>query len=212
MKIDGRAADSATTWIWGACLLAGWVLAFLAAFGIASTLLFWDLLSGGMEANLRWDLALLNATMGVLGLVAVIGVGRLVFGSWQRVRPWHLLIPIVGFVISIAQELTLHEWAEVHIGQYDFDHVAPTAVLSWATILVAVSVFAAFVAPRGRALPPSLGLWAASSVVLLITFMNAPGLGDGIEPESWTLAMLIGMSAMYAIGCVLVAAWQARRA
>jgi hypothetical protein len=211
MKIEGRAADSATIWIWGACLLAGWVVAFLAAFGIASTLLSRDLLPG-MDTNLRWDLAFLNATMGVLGLVAVLGVRRIVFGSWPRVRPWHLLIPSVGVVISIAQDLVLHEWVEVRIGQYDFDHVAPTAVLSWATILVAVSVFAVFVAPRGRALPPSLGLWAASSVVLLITFMNAPGLGDGIEPESWTLATLIGMSAMYAIGCALVAAWQARRA
>lgn len=42
--------------------------------------------------------------------------------------------------------------------------------------------------------------------------MNAPGLGDGIEPETWTLAMLIGLSAMYAIGCGGVALWQATRA
>lgn len=212
MKNDEQAADRATTWIWGACLLAGWVLAFLAAFGIASTLLSRDLLPGRMDTNLRWDIAFLNATMGVLGMVAVLGVRRIVFGSWLGVRPWHLLIPLVGFAISIAHDLVLHEWVEARIGQYDFDHVAPTAVLSWTTILVAVSVFASLVAPRGRAFPPMTSLMAAVSIVLLITVMNAPGLGDGIEPESWTLAMLIGLSATYAIGCVLVAARQARRA
>lgn len=164
-----------------------------------------------MDISLRWDLAFLNGTMGTLGLVAVLAVGRLVFGSSPRVRPWHLLIPIIGFAISIAQELILHEWVEVHIGQYDFDHVAPTAVLSWTTILVAVSVFAGLVAPRGSALPPRLSLLAAASIVLLITVMNAPGLADGIEPESWTLAILIGLSAIYAIGCVGVAALQTRR-
>ena len=211
MKTDGRAAHQALTWIWGIGLVIGWGLAFLAAFWIATTLMSRDLLPGSIDTNLRWDLAFLNATMGVLGLVTVVSVARVVFGYWPRVRAWHLVVPVVGFAISIAEELVLHEWAEVHIGQYEFDHVAPTAVLSWTTILVAVSVFAALVAPRARELPPMLGVWAASSVVLLITLMNAPGLGDGIELESWTLAILIGLSAVYAIGCVGVAFWHTRR-
>lgn len=211
METDGRVAHPALPWVWGTCLVIGWVLAFLAAFGIASTLASRDVLPGSLDTDLRWDLAFLNATMGVLGLMTVPGVARVVFGHWPRVRAWHLVVPVVGFATSIAEEVVLHEWAQVHIGQYDFDHVAPTAMLSWTTILVAVSAFAALVSPRGTALPPSLGLWAASAVVLLITVLNAPGLGDGIEPESWTLAILIGLSAIYAIGCAGVAVWQTRR-
>lgn len=103
MKIDEQAADPAITWIWGACLLAAWVVTFLAAFGIASTLLSWGLLPGSIDTALRWDLAFLNATMGGLGQVAILGVGRLVFGSWPRVRPWHLLIPSVGVVIPLRK-------------------------------------------------------------------------------------------------------------
>lgn len=211
MKTDGRAPHPALTWIWGICLPIGWVLAFLAAFGIASTLVSRDVLPGPLDTALRWDLAFLNATMGVLGLMTVLGLARVVFGHWPRFRAWHVAVPIVGFAISIAEELVLHEWAQVHIGQYDFDHVAPTAMLSWTTILVAVSAFAALVSPRGAALPPSLGLWSACAFALLITWLNAPGLGDGIETESWPLAILIGLSAIYAIGCVSVAAWQTRR-
>lgn len=186
-------------------------IAFTAAFGIASTLLSRDLLPGSSDTSLRWDLAVLNATMGLLGLVTVLGVARAVFGHWPRVKAWHVVIPIVGFVISISQELVLHEWAQVHIGQYEFDHVAPTAVLSWTTIIVAVSAFASVIAPPGASLPPIVGLWAASGGVILITLMNAPGLRDGIEPESWALAILIGASAVYAIVTIAVVARVVRR-
>lgn len=203
--------DPALRWIWGICLLIGMAVAFTAAFGIASTLRSRDLLPGLFDTSLRWDLAVLNATMGLLGLVTVLGVARAVFGRWPRVRAWHVVIPIVGFVISISQELVLHEWAQAHIGQYEFDHVAPTAVLSWTTIIVAVSAFASVIAPPGAALPPIVGLWAASGGVILITLMNAPGLRDGIEPESWALAILIGASAVYAIVTIAVVALVVRR-
>lgn len=211
MATERQQADSALNWIWGFCLLIGWILAFLAAFGIASTLVSRDLLPGSIDTNLRWDLAFLNATMGVLGLVTVLGVARVVFGCWPSAKAWHVAVAIVGFVISISEELVLHEWAEVHIGQYEFDYVAPTAVLSWTTILVAVTAFATLVAPRGAALPPTLGLWAAGAFVGVVTLMNVPGLRDGIEPESWTLAILIGLSAVYALGCISLGVRRVRR-
>ena len=39
-------------------------------------------------------------------------------------------------------------------------------------------------------------------MVGLVVAANVPGLGDGIEPESWPLAIGIGMSAVFVIGSV----------
>lgn len=201
---------SSKAWAWGIALLTGLVLAFLVAFWLATTLLSAGLLPGSTDAGLRWDLAFLNATMGITGLAAVMAVARAVFGSWPRVSALALMVALVGIGLAIAQELALHEWARVHVGQYEFDHVFPTALLSWATIGVAVTAFAALVAPRAAVLPPSIGLWLAAGWVWLVTLSNVPGALDGIEPESWLLAILIGMSAVYAAAC-LVASARSRR-
>lgn len=201
---EGRARPSPSTgalWMWTGGLALGAILAFLLPFGITSTLLFlvWP---GSVDASLRWDLALLNGTMGVLGIAAVLVTARLAFRTWLRVMPWQVLVVVGGIAIAIAEELVLHEWAEVHIGQYAFDYVAPTAFLSWVTVLVAVSGFATLAAPRRAAVAPLLTASIAAALVWLIMLLNAPGIVDGIEPESWGLAILIGLAALYALTVV----------
>lgn len=64
----------------------------------------------------------------------------------------------------------------------------------------AVASFGALVAPGGALAPPLVGLVLAVAGVLFIFRSNAPGLADGIEPESWALATLIGGAAAYAVG------------
>lgn len=193
-----------TAWMWGAILAVGLVGAFLLAFWLATTSRAAGLLPGSADAELRWDLAFLNGTMGLFGLAAVLASARLAFGWWAPVRPLALAVAVTGIALAIVQELVLHEWAQVHIGQYEFDHVFPTALLSWATIGVAVTAFAAMVAPRGAVLPPSLGLWMAAGWVWLVTLSNVPGALDGIEPESWMLAIFIGLAAAFAGVCAVV--------
>lgn len=197
---------------WGFALAIGLVIAFLVSFWLATTLLSARLLPGSVDAELRWDLAFLNGTMGLFGLAAVLVAARLAFGRWTAVGSLALGVAGAGLTLSIVQELVLHEWAQVHIGQYEFDHVFPTALLSWATIGVAVSAFATLIAPRRASLAPSLGLWLAAAFIWLVTVSNIPGTLDGIEPESWALAVLIGLAAVYAAACVAVSVLRLRRA
>jgi hypothetical protein len=192
-------------------LLVGGAVAFLVAFAITSALVSWDLWPGSADAGLRWDLALLNGTMGLLGTAAVLAAARLAFATWPHITLRLLILPVAGIGIAIAQELVLHEWAEVHVGQYDFDNMLPTAVLSWTTILVAAGCLAVLVAPSCAALVPMLGLTAAVGYVCWIALANAPGLADGIEADSWPLAILIGLAAVYAVGCVVVGFQKLRR-
>jgi hypothetical protein len=43
-------------------------------------------------------------------------------------------------------------------------------------------------------------------VACVVLLSNVPGLQDGIEPESWPLAILIALSAAYTIAVVVVGA------
>lgn len=205
-----RGVGRSRTWLWAACLLLGATVAFLVAFAITSAIGSRGLL-GSTDAGLRWDLAVLNGTMGLLGLAAVVGAARVAFGAWPNLMGWPLVVAAMGISVAIAQELALHQWVEAHVGQYDFDNVLPTALLSWTTLLVTAVAFAALVAPSRAVQVPFSALLVATSVACWITAMNTRGLADGIAADSWPLAVLIGVSALFAVGCLVIGAWRLRR-
>ena len=205
MTTERRTAHATMTWIWGISLVMGWTVAFLAAFGIASTLGSAGVWPAG-EAVARLDLAALGITMAVLGTVVVLASCRLVFGCWPTVRVWHIAVLLVGVGLAVAVELALHEWARVHIGQYEFDHMGPTAFLASLVLFVAAASFATLIAPVDAEWPPLLAAGLATLLIVVVLVGNVPGLNDGIEPESWALAVLIGISAAYSLGCVVLGA------
>ncbi len=198
------------TVLWACGLAIGGAVAFLGAFGVLSVLGSWGLIASD-SAAMRWDLAILLGVMGALGVAGVLAAGRLAFGTWPRPTVGQLLLPAAGVAIAMAVELALHEWARVHIGMYEFDHVMPTAILPWVTILAGLSAFAALIAPPGAAVPPLLGSWLAAGAAILITLSNAPGVMDGIELESWPLAILIGIAMAYAVGVAVAATQRAAK-
>jgi hypothetical protein len=90
------------------------------------------------------------------------------------------------------------------IGYYDWDFIGWTAGLSFSVVLVAVAWFGVTVAPSSAQLPPRIGLGLGAVLVVLIVLSNVPALGDGIGPNSMPLAMLVGLSAGYAIAAIVI--------
>ena len=177
--------------------------AFFAAFGVAISVVSRAVFPDAVSSGLRLDLAGFLLLIGAFGSGAVLIAGRAAFGRSLEARPRHLILPAAGIALAIGIELALHEWATLSIGYYDSDHIGWTAGLSFAVVLIAVAWFGVLVAPPGAGAPPRIGLGLSAMLVVLIVLSNVPGLGDGIGPTSWPLAILVGSSATYAIGAVI---------
>ena len=191
-------------WLWAALTIVGLVVAFLAAFGVTVTVASRGLFPDAGLGSLRLDLAGFLLLIGAFGIGAVLVAGRVAFGSWLDARPRHLVLPAAGVTLAIGVELALHEWATLSFGYYDWDIIGLTAGLSFAVVLIAVAWFGALVAPPGADAPPRIGLGLSAIPVFLVVVSNVPGLGDGIGPNSWPLALLVGLAAIYAAGAVVI--------
>jgi hypothetical protein len=82
-----------------------------------------------------------------------------------------------------------------------------TAGLFAVLIGLATAAFGVVVAPRGTTGWPLAFVLLGATTTIFIVLGNVPGLGDGIEPESWPLAIWLGISGLYAaavtIDCVI---------
>jgi hypothetical protein len=177
-------------------------LAFLAAFGIATTLLSRGLMPD-LAIGLRFDLAVFLLLWGVFGMIGVLVAARLAFSRWLQVQARDLALPAIGIAVAIAEELALHEWAEASIGFYEWDFIGWTAALSFVLVGLAVALFGVAIAPPGAERPPTIGMKLAAALVLFIVVWNVPDLLDGIGPHSWPIAVLIGASGLYAGAAVV---------
>lgn len=203
MPTQSRSFGSAVPWLWAVLTFLALIVSFFAAFVIGTTAVRFGFL-GSQGLEVRWDLALFLVLMGSFGMLGALAMARMVFGHWLRVTAAQLVLPVIGLALAVAVELTLHEWAQVHIGYYDWDFVGWTAGLSLLVVLSAVAMFGVLVAPHGAVTPPLLGLGFGAVAVFFIVASNVPGLWDGIELESWPLAIGIGLSAVYVTGSVIV--------
>ena len=199
MQTSAPSISNARPWVWAALTVVGLVVAFLAAFGVAISVIARVVVPEAGPGGLRLDLAGLLLTAGAFGMGAVLIAGRAAFGTWLEARPRHLPVPAAGIALAIGVELALHEWARLSIGYYDWSFIGWTAGLSFAVVLVAVAWFAVTVAPPGATAPPRVGLGLSALIVVSIVLSNVPGLGDGIGPNSLPLAFLVGASALIAI-------------
>lgn len=202
---------AAAPWLWAALTIVGLVVAFFAACGVAVTVHSWGLFPDAGPGSLRLDLAGLLCLAGAFGMGAVLVAGRVAFGCWLGVRPSHVVLPVIGVAVGIGVELALHEWAEASIGFYDWDFIGWTAGLSFSVVLVAIARFGVTVAPPGAAIPPSIGLGVSATLVVLIVLSNVPELEDGVGPNSWPLAILVGLCGLYVLLAVAVSVRRAFR-
>jgi hypothetical protein len=193
----------AAPWLWAALSAAAWVASFFMAFAV---------LAGtgtiGLRVpdvgGLRTELAVLLGLFGIFAAGGALAAARLVFGRWPVVVGRHTVVPLVGLALAMAVELGLHAWAAARWGSYDWDMVGWTALLSFMLVALAVATLAVHVAPRGGELPPLLAQVVGAVLVGLIVLSNVGGIMDGIEAESWPLAILVGLSAAYAAVAVVV--------
>ena len=144
---------------------------------------------------------------GALAVAGVLIAGRLVFGRWLRASVSAIVLAGVGIGLSAVVNVVLQQWAIARFGNMDADYIGWTAGLFALLIGVAVAAFGVFVAP------PHVVRWPLAFVVFgfaltaVIVAANVPGLSDGIDPESWPVAIWLGISALYAAiviaACVL---------
>ena len=64
--------------------------------------------------------------------------------------------------------------------------------------------------PRGAVGWPLACVLLASSLTVVIVAANVPGLADGIDPESWPLAVWLAISGLYAASVTILSIRQAR--
>jgi hypothetical protein len=206
---DCESVRAGAPWTWAGLSLAGLVLAFLAAFGIAITLLSRGLMPDA-ATGLRVDLALFLLLWGSFSIVGVLVAARLAFSRWLEWQARSLGLPALGIALAIAEELALHEWAEASIGFYDWDFIGWTAALSFCLVGLAVALFGISIAPRASGRPPAIAMKLAAALVLFVVLWNVPALLDGIGPHSWPIATLVGASGLYAAAAVLIDRFRAR--
>jgi hypothetical protein len=60
-------------------------------------------------------------------------------------------------------------------------------------------------APAGATRWPAGAVAIGSTIAILIGLSNVPGIADGsVRADSWPLAIVIGLSAVYAFGCLVI--------
>lgn len=146
------------------------------------------------------DLTLLSIIWGALSLAGVVVGGRLVLGAWLPVRWSALTVAALGIGLSAAVSVALNQWQVERFGYPDPDLVGWTFGLFAVLVGVGTAGFGVFIAPPRARIWPMLATSAGMALTLLIVAVNLPGLADGIERQSWPLAVLIAASGLYAVG------------
>jgi hypothetical protein len=178
---------------WAALSFTGFVASLFAVLPfIAGMELVWN--APHLAQMGAWSLV-----WGVLSALGVLVAARLSFDSWIRPRPLGIGILAVGIGLSAILNVVLQQWEILRFGITEPELVGLTAGLFAMLIGLAVAAFGAFLVPR------QLIGWPLAAVVLgfvaiaLIVASNLPGLSDGIAPESWPLAIWVGLSGLYAL-------------
>lgn len=144
------------------------------------------------------EMAEWSVLWGALSLSGVLVAGRLAFGRWLQVSAVAFLLAGTGIFLSAIVNVVLQQWAVARFGYFDPDFVWWTAGLFAVLVGLATATFGVLVAPPGAAGWPLAFVLLGAAGVAFIVLGNVPGLGDGIEPESWPLAIWIGTSGLYA--------------
>lgn len=157
------------------------------------------------------DTAAFTVTWGCLAIASVLGAGRIAFGRWLPVSVAALFVAAMGIGLAVGVDTALRAWATARFGYYDPDQVWWSAGLFAVVIGVATATFGVLAAPRGYAWLPAAFALVGAAGVLFIVLSNVPGLRDGIDPESWPVAIWIGLGGAYALAAGALAVVRAKR-
>jgi hypothetical protein len=188
---------------WAALSFVFFLAALLAVLPlIAAVRLVWD-------APHLAQMAAWSPTWGILAVVGVLVAARLALGAWLQPPPGAIAVAAVGIALSAIVNVVLLQWETARFGYIEPDMVGPTAGLFAVLIGLAVAGFGALVAPRRLIGWPLAAVLLGFIGVATIVGSNVPGLANGIAPESWPLAIWVGLSGIYAL---VVAGTAVRRA
>lgn len=138
---------------------------------------------------------------GLLALLGTYGTARLAFGAWLPIHRQGVAIATVGLAMAATAQIVLLEW-RISRGFTDPESVGWTGNLALVLVGVAITAFAASIAPKTLGVWPVAAVLVAAAGVASMTLINLPGLQGGIEASSWPLAVLLGLSALYAVATV----------
>jgi hypothetical protein len=156
------------------------------------------------------EIAEWSVVWGTLAVAGVLISGRLAFGRWLRVSVAAFVVAATGIGLSATFNVVLQQWANARFGEFDAEYVEWSAALFAVLIGFATAAFGVFVAPRSAIAWPLGYVLFGFALIAVIIVLNVPGLADGIDPESWPLAIWLGLSGLYA-ALVTVASIQRAR-
>ena len=191
------------SWVWAAGSLLFWVAAWIGvAVVIVLPIQYFGLLPHPVSV------ALWAAAWVVLSGLGVLLTGRLVYGRFFRVPLAACLLLGVGAALNAVLMLTLIEWATREYGYWDPDHVGDTALLWYVVAGASTAGFAMLVAPPDQSGPAVVAASAAALLTVLIVTPNAPGLLDGVPPDSWAFAASMAGTVIYALVLASASLWR----
>ena len=109
-----------------------------------------------------------------------------------------IVAAVTGIVLSAIFHVVLQQWTIARFGYMDADYIGWTAGLFAVLIGFAAAAFGVNVAPRHAVGWPLACVVLGFALTAVIVAANVPGLADGIDPESWPLAVWLGISGLYA--------------
>ena len=178
---------------WAALSFVFFVAALLAVLPfIAAMKLVWD--SPHLVQMAAW-----SPIWGVLSVLGVLVAAQLALGTWLRPSAVAIGVATFGIGLSAVLNVVLTQWQTARFGYVEPELVGLTAGLFAVLIGLAVAAFGALIAPRRLVGWPLAAVAIGFVGVAIIVLSNVSGLGDGIDTESWPLAICVGLSGAYAL-------------
>lgn len=138
---------------------------------------------------------------------AVAGMGAWVLarsldpgtGPWSRAATTLLLL---GTAVTAITTGALVSWTEERFVYFDPEYVGPTLLLPLAMLMVAIGVVVRRASRSGIRTAATAVLLIGGAACLIIVGLNLPGLWDGIEQQSWGLALAVAAAVVYTLTAV----------
>ena len=141
------------------------------------------------------------------GLLAVLGVhaaGSAIFDSLFRARAVAWALAAAGIGLAALVQATVHVRSVLGFGYYDPEFSPTTSMLFAVVLALTVGAFGVLSAPREARMWPAIPALGMGVTALAIVAIDVPGARNGIRPESWPLAIVLGCLTVYALATVAI--------
>jgi hypothetical protein len=189
MNTPSAVAPTRGTWPAGDLTPWAWAVMSFAAF----------LISGAVSL-LGTGPGLWAVVWTVLAGLGVLGTARLSFGAWPEVGLRAAAVLIGGVALAGAVDGSLRDWATGRFSYFDPELIGVTGLFFAVVVGVAAAGFGALIAPTRRAAwPATLATIFGVVATIFVLIANLGGLADGHDPESYLLAAVMAVAAVYVV-------------